>query len=234
MDGTGNRLKHFASILGELLSAGLGVQGTLWATSPACTELETHVLDWFVDLLSLPTAFKSTSTGGGVIQDSASSATLCASLAARERATEGRSNLTGADGSLVAYSSTQAHSSVEKGVQIAGLGSDNLRLIEVDENYAMRTDRLAEAIAKDLADGQRPCFVGASIGTTSATAIDPIAAIGQVCREHRLSLHVDAGTAALCLELQFLHDGLESADSYCFNSHKWMFTNGASRIGGKS
>ena len=148
------------SILGELLSAGLGVQGMLWATSPACTELETHVLDWLVDLLGLPKGFQLDTAGGGVIQDSASSATLCAILAARERATAGRSNLSGADGSLVAYTSTQAHSSVEKGVRIAGLGSENLRLIEVDEQYAMRPDRLAEAIAADRAAGRRPCFRG--------------------------------------------------------------------------
>ena len=216
------------SILGELLSAGLGVQGMLWSTSPACTELETHVLDWLVDLLGLPQAFKSTSTGGGVIQDSASSATLCAILAARERATEGQSNLTGADGSLVAYASTQTHSSVEKGVRIAGLGSENLRLIEVDENYAMRPDRLAEAIAKDRAAGRRPCFVCATIGTTSSTAIDPIGEIGRICRTEGLWLHVDgamAGTAAICPEFRYLHDGLELADSYGFNPHKWMFTN---------
>ncbi len=216
------------SILGELLSAGLGVQGMLWATSPACTELETHVLDWLVDLLGLPPSFKSTSAGGGVIQDSASSATLCAILAARERATDGRSNLTGTDGSLVAYASTQTHSSVEKGVRIAGLGSDNLRLIEVDDRYAMRPDRLAEAIAGDLAAGRRPCFVCATVGTTSSTAIDPIREIGRVCRRHGLWLHVDgamAGTAALCPEFHYLHDGLELADSYCFNPHKWMFTN---------
>ena len=216
------------SILGELLSAGLGVQGMLWSTSPACTELETHILDWLVDLLGLPASFKSTSTGGGVIQDSASSATLCAILAARERATEGRSNFSGADGSLVAYTSTQAHSSVEKGVRIAGLGSENLRLIEVDQGYAMRPDRLAEAIASDLAAGRRPCFVCATVGTTSSTAIDPIREIGRICRKHGLWLHVDgamAGTAALCPEFHYLHDGLELADSYCFNPHKWMFTN---------
>ena len=216
------------SILGELLSAGLGVQGMLWSTSPACTELETHLLDWLVDLLGLPPAFKSTSTGGGVIQDSASSATLCAILAARERATQGQSNLAGADGSLVAYTSTQAHSSVEKGVRIAGLGSDNLRLIEVDDRYAMRADRLAEAIEKDLAAGRRPCFVSATVGTTSSTAIDPIPEIGRICRRHGLWLHVDgamAGTAALCPEFHHLFDGMELADSYCFNPHKWMFTN---------
>ncbi len=216
------------SILGELLSAGLGVQGMLWSTSPACTELETHVLDWLVDLLGLPPSFKSTSTGGGVIQDSASSATLCAVIAARERATEGRSNLAGADGSLVAYASTQAHSSVEKAMRIAGLGSENLRMIEVDHRYAMRPECLAEAVAGDLAAGRRPCFVCATVGTTSSTAIDPVPEIGRVCREHGLWLHVDAamaGTAALCPEFRHLHDGLDLAESYCFNPHKWMFTN---------
>ena len=128
----------------------------------------------------------------------------------------------------MAYTSTQAHSSVEKGVRIAGLGSDNLRLIEVDDRYAMRPDRLAEAIAGDLAAGRRPCFVCATVGTTSSTAIDPIREIGRVCRRHGLWLHVDgamAGTAALCPEFHHLHDGLELADSYCFNPHKWMFTN---------
>ncbi|NLX96516.1 MAG: aspartate aminotransferase family protein [Rhodopirellula sp.] len=216
------------SILGELLAAGLGVQGMLWATSPACTELETHVLDWLVDLLGLPQPFKSSSTGGGVIQDSASSATLCAILAARERATAGRSNAAGSDGSLVAYASSQAHSSVEKGVRIAGLGSDNLRLIDVDEKFAMRPDRLDEAIRADRAAGRRPAFVCATVGTTSSTAIDPVRAIGEICREHGLWLHVDgamAGTACLCPEFHYLHDGLELADSYAFNPHKWMFTN---------
>jgi aromatic-L-amino-acid decarboxylase len=216
------------SILGELLSAGLGVQGMLWATSPACTELETHVLDWIVDLLGLPASFKSDSPGGGVIQDTASSAALCAILAARERTTSGQGNLTGADGSLVAYTSTHAHSSIEKGVRIAGLGSQQLRLIDVDGRFAMRPDRLAESIAADRAAGRRPCFVSATVGTTSSTAIDPVRAIGRICRQHGLWLHVDAalaGTAALCPEFRHLHDGLEFADSYCFNPHKWMFTN---------
>ena len=216
------------SILGELLSAGLGVQGMLWATSPACTELETHVLDWMVDLLALPQHFKSTSTGGGVLQDSASSAALCAILTARERATGGRSNLDGADGTLVAYTSPQAHSSIEKGVRIAGLGSHNLRMIEVDERFTMRPDRLAEAIAADQAAGRRPCFVSATVGTTSSTAVDPLPEIGRICRQHGLWLHVDAalaGTAALCPEFRYLQDGLELADSYSFNPHKWMFTN---------
>jgi aromatic-L-amino-acid/L-tryptophan decarboxylase len=216
------------SILGELLSAGLGVQGMLWATSPACTELETHVLDWMVDLLDLPARFKSNSAGGGVIQDSASSAVLCALLAARERATNSESNRRGCDGRLVAYTSTQAHSSVEKAVGIAGLGKDNLRQIEVDNRFAMRPERLVERIAEDRAAGLTPCFVSATVGTTSSNALDPIARIGAICRAENLWLHVDAaisGTAALCPEFRHIHDGLELADSYAFNPHKWMFTN---------
>ena len=216
------------SILGELLAAGLGVQGMLWATSPACTELETHVLDWMVDLLDLPARFKSNGPGGGVIQDSASSAVLCALLAARERATNFTTNQRGCDRRLVAYTSTQAHSSVEKAVRIAGLGQDHLRLIEVDDQYAMRPDRLAERITRDRAAGLTPCFVSATVGTTSSNAIDPIPQIGAICRAENLWFHVDAamsGTAALCPEFRHIHAGLELADSYAFNPHKWMFTN---------
>jgi aromatic-L-amino-acid decarboxylase len=216
------------SILGEMLSAGLGVQGMLWATSPACTELETHVMDWLVDMLALPGHFKSTGAGGGVIQDTASSAVLCALLAARERATQGRSNVDGADGRLVAYSSNQAHSSIEKAVRIAGLGSGNLRLIDVDERFAMRPEKLAEAITVDRAAGKVPCFVCATVGTTSSNGIDPLPEIGRICREAGVWLHVDAamaGTAALCPEFRFIQKGLELADSYAFNPHKWMFTN---------
>jgi aromatic-L-amino-acid decarboxylase len=216
------------AILGELLSAGLGVQGMLWTTSPACTELETHVLDWLVDLLELPGAFKSDSTGGGVIQDSASSAALCALLAARERATGFACNEHGCDGRLVAYVSSQTHSSLEKAVKVAGLGRQNLHIIDVDENYAMRPEMLAQAIAQDRADGRLPCFVCATVGTTSSNAIDPLPGIGRICQAEGLWLHVDAamsGTAALCPEFRYIHAGLEYADSYCFNPHKWMFTN---------
>lgn len=216
------------AILADLVSSGLGVQGMLWATSPACTELETHVLDWLVDMLGLPDRFKSTGAGGGVIQDSASSATLCALLAARERATHFESNRRGCDGRLVAYTSTQAHSSIEKAVRIAGLGQQNLRLIEVDEHFALRPDALAQHLEQDRQAGLVPCFVGATIGTTSSNALDPLPAIGRLCREQGLWLHVDAamaGTAAVCPEFRHLHAGLELADSYCFNPHKWMFTN---------
>jgi len=216
------------SILGELLSAGLGVQGMLWATSPACTELETHVLDWLADMLDLAEKFKSTESGGGVIQDSASSSGLCALLTARERATEYASNERGCDGTLVAYASTQTHSSIEKAVRIAGLGERNFRAIEVDEQFAMRPDVLARQIEQDREAGLTPCFVCATVGTTASNALDPLREIGQICREEGIWLHVDAamcGTAALCPEFRYIQDGLELADSYCFNPHKWMFTN---------
>jgi aromatic-L-amino-acid/L-tryptophan decarboxylase len=209
------------SILGELLAAGLGVQGMLWATSPACTELETHVLDWLVEALGLPEQFRSVTAGGGVIQDTASSAALCAIVAARERAgSSGRP--------LVAYASTQAHSSIEKGLRIAGLGSGDFRRIEVGQDWSLRADRLAEAMAGDVEAGRRPFYVCATTGTTSSLAFDPIRRIGEVCRRHGAWLHVDAalaGTAAVCPEFRAMHDGLELADSYCFNPHKWMFTN---------
>jgi aromatic-L-amino-acid decarboxylase len=216
------------SILGELLAAGLGVQGMLWVTSPACTELETHVLDWLADMLGLPEKFKSSARGGGVIQDTASSATLCALLAARERTSEGETNRRGCDGRLAAYASAEAHASVEKAVRIAGLGSDHLRLIEVDERFAMQPAALVRRIAADRRQGLLPCFVCATVGTTSSNALDPLAEIGPICRREGVWLHVDAamsGTAALCPEFRFIHDGLEHADSYCFNPHKWMFTN---------
>jgi len=215
-------------ILGDLLSSGLGVQGMLWSTSPACTEVETHVLDWLVQMLALPDKFLSSKSGGGVIHDTASSASLCALLAAREHATAYRSNSKGCDGRLVAYASTQTHSSIEKDVKIAGIGSANLRSIEVDQSYAMRPDALAKQIRADRDAGLVPCFVCATVGTTSSNAIDPVREIAAICRENKIWLHVDSamsGTAALCPEFRYIHDGLEFADSYCFNPHKWMFTN---------
>jgi len=200
----------------------------LWSTSPACTELETHVLDWLVPMLGLPEKFLSTATGGGVIQDTASSSSLCALLAGRERATSFATNQRGCDGRLVAYTSTQAHSSIEKAVKIAGIGLANLRLMGVDQTFAMRADELAWQIEADKRAGLVPCFVSATVGTTSSNAIDPLAKIGPICRQHNVWLHVDAamsGTAALCPELRHIHDGIDFADSYCFNPHKWMFTN---------
>jgi aromatic-L-amino-acid decarboxylase len=228
------------SILGELLSAGLGVQGMLWATSPACTEIETHVLDWLVEMLDLPRKFLSSSAGGGngggVIQDTASSASLCALLAARERATNFASNRRGMGATdmprLTAYASSQAHSSIEKAMMIAGLGRDNLRVIAAPAacGFAMEVNALRGAIEADLAEGFTPCFISATVGTTSSNAIDPVRGVAETARRlaPNIWIHVDAamsGTAALCPEFRWIHDGLDLADSYCFNPHKWMFTN---------
>ena len=216
------------SILGDLLCSGLGVQGMMWATSPACTELETHIMDWMADLLGLPPGFRSDSAGGGVIQDSASGAALCAIIAARERRTGLASNESGCDGRLTAYTSTEAHSSIEKAIRIAGIGRKNLRLIGVDERFAMRPAELETAIRADLAAGLIPFFVSATIGTTAANGLDPLPEIGRIAAEHGLWFHVDgamSGTAALCPEYRSIQEGLERADSYCTNPHKWLFTN---------
>ena len=215
-------------ILGDLLSSGLGVQGMLWSTSPACTELETHVMDWLVGMMGLPEKFLSSSTGGGVIQDTASSAILCALLAAREKSSGYITNKKGGNGRLIAYASTQTHSSLEKAAMIAGIGTENLRLIEVEENFAMKPDALAKQVAADLAAGLIPAFVCATVGTTSSNAMDPVRAIGKICQKNNLWLHVDAamsGTGMVCPEFRHLQDGVELADSYNFNPHKWMGAN---------
>ncbi|TYC21745.1 aspartate aminotransferase family protein [Micromonospora sp. MP36] len=216
------------SVLGDLVSSGLGVQGMLWATSPACTELETVLLDWLADLLDLPEGFRSTGRGGGVIQDSASSATLVATLGALHRASKGRWRIDGVDRRYRAYTSTQGHSSIEKAARIAGLGADGVRTIEVDPaTQAMRPEALRTAIEADLAAGVVPAIVVATIGTTSTTAVDPLPEIGAICAEHSVWLHVDAayaGAAAVCPELRWSHAGVEHADSYCFDPHKWLLT----------
>ncbi len=168
------------------------------------------MLDWLVPMLGLPEKFLSSSTGGGVIQDTASSSTLCAVLAARERATNYVTNQQGCDGKLVAYTSIQAHSSLEKAAMIAGIGVDKMRLIAVDEQFAMRPDVLARTIAEDRRAGLVPFFVCATVGTTSSNAVDPLPQIGPICRENNLWFHVDAamsGTAALCPEFRHLQAG---------------------------
>ncbi len=218
----------FPAILGDLISSGLGVQGMIWATSPAATELETRVLDWLAEMMGIPEKFKSTSTGGGVIQDTASTSALTAVIAARERATKFQSNKKGNQQKLVAYISTQTHSSIEKAVKIAGIGTDNLRLINVDEKFAMRIDLLKTQIQKDKKEGFIPFFICAALGTTSSNAIDPIKEIGEICKVENCWFHIDAamsGTAMLCPEFRHYQNGVELADSYCFNPHKWMFTN---------
>jgi aromatic-L-amino-acid decarboxylase len=219
----------YPSILGELLAAGLGVQGMSWVTSPACTEIETLMLDWMVELLGLPDRFRSTSaTGGGGIQGSASEATLVAILAARFRATGGAVNDDGDTSRLVAYATTQSHSSVEKGLRIAGIGARRLRTVPHDASFAMVPAELAAMVTADRAAGLVPCFVAATRGTTSSLAFDPVPAIAEVCRPAGAWLHVDAamsGIAALEPEHRWVNDGLEHADSYCTNPHKWMGVN---------
>ena len=216
------------AVLGDLISSGLGVQGMIWATSPACTELESHVLDWLVDMCGLPDRFRSSSSGGGVIQDSASSATLVALLAARERATHGQGNRHGAGGDLTAYTSQHGHSSIDKAVRIAGYGSERLRHVSTLSDAALDPDALEDAIVADRAEGLTPAVVVATVGTTSSGAVDPVSDIADVCQAHGVWLHVDAayaGTAAVLPEMRWVVAGLEWADSYVFNPHKWMLTN---------
>lgn len=219
----------YSSILAELLTAGLGVNGMSWVTSPACTEVEVLMLDWMQELLALPERFRSTSAhGGGVIQGTASEATLAAILSARWRATRGAVNADGDTTELVAYTSAQSHSSVEKGLRIAGIGTDRIRVVAHDESFAMRADALADAIAADRAAGLVPFFVCATHGTTSSMAFDPTPEIGAICEREAVWLHVDgamSGIAALAPEHRWVNDGLEAADSYCTNPHKWMGVN---------
>jgi aromatic-L-amino-acid decarboxylase len=217
----------FPSVLGDVAAAGLGQQGMLWSTSPAATEVESHVLDWLVELLGLPTSFATTGPGGGVIQMSSSDSTHTALVVAREQA-RGRARADGpaSTDDLVVYTSTQAHSSVEKGARVAGYR--HVRLLEVDGSYALRRDVLARAIEADTAAGLVPAAVVSTIGTTGTTAIDPVRAIADVAREAGLWHHVDAayaGSALICPELRWMGDGLDMVDSFTFNPHKWMFTN---------
>ena len=213
------------SVLAEMLTATLGAQCMSWATSPAATELEEAMMEWLRQMVALPAGFV------GVIQDTASTATLVALLSARERATDHDAGLKGlaATGSpLTVYTSTEAHSSVDKGVKLAGYGLERLRKVAVDASYSMRPDELERAIAADLEAGLTPACVVATVGTTSSTAVDPLAAIAEICRRHAVWLHVDAayaGAAAIVPELRPLFHGVEHADSFVFNPHKWLLVN---------
>jgi aromatic-L-amino-acid decarboxylase len=211
-----------ASVLGEFLTAGLGAQCMVWQTSPAAAELEEVVLDWLRQMTGLPEGFS------GVIQDTASTATLCALLSARERATGFESNDAGLRAPLTVYASEEAHSSVDKGVKIAGFGKKNLRRVPTDGRFAVIPEQLEEAMARDRDAGLVPACVVATVGTTSSGAIDPLRAVGEICRKYGAWFHVDAawaGTAALLPEKRWILDGVELADSFVFNPHKWMATN---------
>jgi aromatic-L-amino-acid/L-tryptophan decarboxylase len=212
------------SVLAEMLTATLAAQGMLWQTSPAATEMETRVLDWLRQMIGVPEGFV------GVIQDTASSATLCAILCARERATGWRANEEGlgACPPLTFYCSEEAHSSVEKGAKIAGLGRSRLRLIPTDARFAMRPDLLHAAIREDRPQGLVPAGVVATLGTTGVGAVDPLREVAEICRAENLYLHVDAawaGSALLLEEQRWMIDGIEQADSFVFNPHKWLLTN---------
>ena len=214
----------YPSILGEMLTSALGAQCMSWVTSPAATELEERVMEWLRDMTGLPKSFT------GVLQDSASTATLVSLLTARERFSDFDINKNGfyGRGVFTVYCSTEAHSSVEKAVKIAGLGKENLRKIEVDEMFAMKPGALQAAIDHDREHGFLPLAVVAAIGTTGSTAVDPLPAIGEICSGEKIWLHVDAawaGTAMLLPEKRHMIEGIEYADTYVFNPHKWMFTN---------
>jgi len=212
------------SILAEMLIATLGTQCMIWETSPAAAELEEKMMIWLRDMIGLPENFE------GVIQDSASTATLAAILTAREKTCNFSINNNGSTnaGTLKVYCSDQTHSSVEKAVKICGIGRKNLVKLSVREDFSMDPEKLKRAIISDKKRGHIPCCVVATIGTTGTTAIDPLKEIGEICNEYDIWLHVDAamaGTALILPEFQWMLDGREYIDSFVFNPHKWMFTN---------
>ena len=211
-----------ASVLGDFLSTGLGVLGLSWQSSPALTEVEEVATDWLRQMLGLSDGWS------GVIQDTASTSTLVALLTARERASDysmDSGGLHGCDRPLVVYASAQSHSSVEKAALLAGFGRDNLRLVPHDSAFAMRTEALAELLEDDVRAGRRPCAIVATTGTTSVTALDPVAKIVVLAREHDTWVHVDAamaGSAMILPECRWMWDGIEGADSIVVNPHKWL------------
>ncbi|HUL58490.1 MAG TPA: pyridoxal-dependent decarboxylase [Anaeromyxobacteraceae bacterium] len=212
----------YASILGDLLSSGLGAQGMSWATSPAATEIEEVVMGWLRQMIGLSPAWS------GVVQDTASTATLTALVCARERKSgfaQSHAGLQCREAPLVVYASDQAHSSIEKDACLAGFGKDHLRLLATDDAHALRLDLLEEAIRRDLAAGLRPCALVAATGTTATTALDPVAGMADLAGRYGLWLHVDAalaGTAMVLPECRWMWEGVERADSVVFNPHKWM------------
>lgn len=214
----------FPSILAEMLTATLGAQCMIWETSPAAAELEEKVINWLKSMCGMP------SNWHGVIQDTASTSTLAAILTARERKLGFLSNEEGLTGNknLRVYCSTEAHSSIEKAIKIAGIGSKNLVKIKTDSQFRIDSLLLFDAIERDVKAGFTPLCIVACLGTTGCTAIDSIKPIAEYCNRNNIWLHIDAayaGTALLLPEFRFMIDGIEKADSFVFNPHKWMFTN---------
>lgn len=211
------------SALGEFVAAGLATQGMMWSTAPSATEIENTVLDWLVDLLGLPSSWRiDKGPGGGVIQMSASDSTHLSLAVARYQW-----ELSGVDTNLlVAYGSSQAHSSIEKGARVAGYR--HIRSVPVTQSFGMDADSLAEMIKNDIDSGLVPAWICSAVGTTNTTAMDPIRSIAAIAKQNRMWHHADAayaGSAMICPEFRELQDGVELVDSYTFNPHKWLLTN---------
>ncbi len=213
----------FPSILGELFTAAIAPQCMMWLTSPAATELEERVMDWLRQMIGISEEFV------GVIQDTASTSTLVSLLTAREKHSNYFINENGSGGSkFTVYCSYEAHSSIEKAVKIAGIGRKNLKKIPVDENFSMRVDLLEEQIKSDIQNGFQPLCVVGALGTTSSTAIDPLKQIGEIAKQYGLWYHIDGamvGSALILPEFDKIKEGINYADTFVFNPHKWLFTN---------
>jgi aromatic-L-amino-acid decarboxylase len=212
------------SLLAEMLMSALGVQNMKWETSPAATELEERVMNWLKDMLGLPQKFS------GVIQDTASTSTLAAIITARERYSDFKINSDGFNnfGNLRVYCSFEAHSSIEKAVKIAGIGKNNLVKIKVDDKFGMIASELENSVIRDIEKGYSPMCVVAALGTTGSTAVDPLEEIAEICKKYNLWFHIDAayaGSALILPEYRWMIKGIENADSFVFNPHKWLFTN---------
>ncbi len=214
----------FSSVLAEMLTSTMAAQCMVWETSPAAAELEEKMINWLRDMIGLPADFN------GVIHDTASTATLVALLTAREKFSGYRINEEGFSGEQLfrIYCSTEAHSSIEKAVKMAGFGRKNLVKVKVDKALAICPEKLQEAVDKDIRKGNIPLCVVAALGTTGTVAIDPLEPLGEICKRHGIWLHVDAayaGTALVLPEQRWMIRGIERVDSFVFNPHKWMFTN---------
>jgi aromatic-L-amino-acid decarboxylase len=210
------------SVLAETITAGIGAQCMMWVTSPAAAELEEKVLGWLRDKMGIPGSWQ------GVIQDTASTATLAAVLTAREKTTGFTSNKNGVPSGLVAYCSMESHSSIEKAVAIAGIGTNNLRKISTNPDLSMNVEDLRKTIINDLNSGYKPFCVVSALGSTGTVAMDSVGCISAICNEYDIWHHIDAayaGSALLLEEYQYLINGIEKADSFVFNPHKWLFTN---------
>nr|WP_269757803.1 aminotransferase class V-fold PLP-dependent enzyme [Aureimonas altamirensis] len=211
-----------AGVLGDLVSTGLGALGLSWQSSPAITEIEEVTVDWFRQMVGLSKDWF------GVIQDTASTSTLVAILCARERTTNyslAREGLQTHSPTLVVYTSSSAHSSVEKAALLAGFGRSNVRMVEIDTDFAMRPDALEQAVTDDIAAGHLPCAIVAAVGGTATTSIDPLSRIAEIAKRCKIWLHVDAamaGNAMILPEMRWMWEGIEHADSLVINAHKWL------------